>query len=155
MTARKSPVGESWDAFWAEVSSGRTEVIRGVEVQVPNDMPLIVERRVEELQDSSRSEDVEELVKLIFGTDCMEHWREAGMGLKEFQTVLTWGLAHASGREMTFAEAYELVQNGEGASGGKATPNRAARRAPSASGGGRSKRTSSVSTASTRTRSQT
>ncbi|MFC8432259.1 hypothetical protein [Streptomyces sp. NPDC057253] len=155
MTARQASAGQSWDDFWSEVSKGDTEVIRGVEVRVPTDMPLIVERRVEELQDSSRQEDVEELVKLVFGTDCMEQWRENGMGLKEFQTVLTWGLAHAGGRKLTFAEAYDLVQKGEGAGGGKApTPNRAARRSQSAAGGGRSKPTSRASTASARKKSR-
>lgn len=156
MTARKTAPTESWDSFWTEVSGGRTEIIRGVEVRVPNDMPLIVERRVEELQDSEREEDVAELVQLVFGTDCMEQWRQAGMGLREFQTVLTWGLAHAGGREMTFAEAHKLVVDGE-AAGGKAPtpPNRAARRAPSAPGGGPSKRTSNGSTTSARKRSRT
>ncbi|MGW8762372.1 hypothetical protein ACWGN5_07715 [Streptomyces sp. NPDC055815] len=151
MTARN----ESWDKFWSEVSRGGTEVIRGVTVTVPTDMPLIVERRVQELQDSANLDDVAELVGLIFGVDCMEQWREAGMGLREFQTVLTWGLAHASGNPLTFAEAYELVEQGEGARAGKALPNRAERRARSSGTGGRSKRTSNASTASNRTRSRT
>lgn len=155
MTARKSAASESWDAFWSEVSRGRTEVIRGVEVEVPTDVPLILERRIAELQDSEREEDVAELVSLLFGTDCMEAWRERGMGLREFQTVLTWGIAHAGGRELTFAEAYELVNKGEGAGKAPAQPNRAARRARSTSGGGPSKRTSSANTASARTRSRT
>lgn len=154
MTARKT-ASESWDDFWREVSTGRTEVIRGVTVTVPTDMPLIVERRVQELQDSSREEDVAELVALIFGTDCMEQWREAGIGLMEFQTVLTWGLAHAAGTEMTFREAYDLVQAGEGASSGKAPANRAARRAQSSGTGGRSRPTSRASTGSGRGRSRT
>ncbi|MFF5790255.1 hypothetical protein ACFY8P_35445 [Streptomyces sp. NPDC012693] len=150
MTARN----ESWDAFWSEVSRGTTETIRGVTVAVPTDMPLIVERRVQELQDSADLDDIAELVSLIFGTDCMEQWRENGMGLREFQTVLTWGLAHASANPLTFAEAYELVEQGEGAQAGKAPANRAARRAQSKSTGGPSKRTSSASTGSARKKSR-
>ncbi|MFC9847796.1 hypothetical protein ACFWFF_01600 [Streptomyces sp. NPDC060223] len=153
MTARTAAKEQSWDDFWAEVSTGRTEVIRGVEVQVPTDVPLILERRINELQDSEREEDVAELISLLFGTDCMEQWREAGMGLQEFQTILTWGIAHASGQEMSFAEAYEIVKKGEGA--GKAPPNRAARRSQSNATGGRSKATSSASTTSARKRSRT
>lgn len=158
MTARKTAGGESqsWDAFWGEVSKGRTEVIRGVAVEVPTDMPLILEQRVQELQESSDISDVAELLSILFGKDCIEQWRQAGMGLKEFQTVLTWGIAHANGRDMSFAEAYDLVLNGEGE--GKAmappTPNRAARRSQSASGGGRSKPTSRASTASAQKRSR-
>ncbi|MFM9777097.1 hypothetical protein [Streptomyces scabiei] len=157
MTARKTPAKgeESWDDFWAEVSRGRTEVIRGVEVQVPTDMPMIVEKRVEELQDSGSLEDIQELLGLLFGADVLDQWLEAGMGLKEFRVIITWGLAHASGRELTFQEALDLVQQGAGAGKQLAPkgPNRAARRSQSAAGGGRSKRTSSASTATSRKRS--
>lgn len=156
MTARKTKdESQSWDDFWTEVSKGGTEVIRGIEVQVPTDMPLILARRVEELQDSEREEDVAELVSLLFGTDCMEQWREKGMGLREFQTILTWGITHAGGKQISFAEAYALVENGEGAGKAPAQPNRAARRSQSAATGGRSKRTSSASTTSARARSRT
>ncbi|WP_200308246.1 hypothetical protein [Streptomyces adelaidensis] len=159
MTARKTPAkgDESWDDFWAEVSRGRTETIRGVEVQVPTDMPLIVEKRVEELQGSSRLEDIQELLGLLFGADVLDQWLEAGMGLREFQVVMTWGLAHASGNPLTHREALDLVEQGAGAGKQLAPkgPNRAARRSPSAAGGGRSKRTSSASTATSRKRSPT
>lgn len=159
MTARKTAAKgeESFDAFWAEVSRGRTETIRGVEVQVPTDMPMIVERRVEELQDSGRLEDIQELLGLLFGTDVLDQWLEAGMGLREFQVVITWGLAHASGNPLTYREAYDLVQQGAGAGKQLAPkgPNRAARRSQSAAGGGRSKRTSSASTATARKTSRT
>lgn len=156
MTARKTAGGESqsWDAFWGEVSKGSTEVIRGVEVEVPTDMPLILEQRVAELQDSEREEDVAELVTLLFGTDCMTQWRDKGMGLREFQTVLTWGIAHAGGKKLSFGEALALVEKGEGAGKAPKEPNRAARRAQSTVTGGRSKRTSSASTASARARSR-
>ncbi|MEH0650661.1 hypothetical protein QA995_14770 [Streptomyces scabiei] len=156
MTARKTAAADqSWDDFWAEVSRGRTETIRGVEVQVPTDMPLIVEQRVEELQNSGRLEDIQELLGLLFGSDVLDQWLQAGMGLREFQVIITWGLAHASGRELTFQEALDLVQQGAGAGKQLAPkgPNRAARRSQSAAGGGRSKRTSSASTATSRKRS--
>ncbi|MFD8027811.1 hypothetical protein ACFV3F_03475 [Streptomyces sp. NPDC059717] len=152
MTARKS---QSWDDFWAEVSSARTEVIRGIEVRVPTDLPLAVEQRVEDLRDSESMEDIGELLEMLFGVS-LDEWRKAGMGLRELQTVLTWGMAQAAGTDMSFAEAYEAVVKGD--NGGKpvAPPgaNRATRRAasgaPSASTGGRSKRTSSASTGSAR-----
>ncbi|MFF6940471.1 hypothetical protein [Streptomyces lavendulae] len=151
MTARKAT--QSWDAFWAEAAPREQVEIRGVTVQVPTDMPLGVEKRIQELQDSTELEDVAELVSLIFGTDCIEEWRKAHMGLKEFQTVLTWGLARASGRDLSFAEALALVEQGDPA--GKAAPNRAARRQRSAATGGHSKPISSASTASGRSRSRT
>lgn len=156
MTARKAAASsdsQSWDAFWSEVSGARTEVIRGVEVRVPSDVPLVMEQRIEELSESDAEGDVAELLKLLFGADVFETWRQNGMGMREMQTVIAWGMAHAGGREMTFAEAHELVQT-ETAAAGKA-PNRATRRKAaskprSAAGGGRSRQTSSASTASAR-----
>lgn len=149
---------ETWDAFWAEVSGGRTEVIRGVEVQVPTDMPLAMERRIDELRESEAEEDVAELVALLFGDDVLDAWVDAGMGALEFQTVLTWGMAQAGGQDLTFAQALDLVRTGggEGKQVGPKGPNRAARRATgapakrSAAGGGRSKPTSRASTSSSR-----
>ncbi|WP_237310395.1 hypothetical protein [Streptomyces sp. AMCC400023] len=159
MTARKTPVKgeESFDEFWARVSGGATETIRGVKVQVPTDLPLIVDQRVGELQNSSRLEDIQELLGLLFGADVLDQWINAGMGLREFQVVMTWGLAHAGGNPITHQEAYELVEKGAGAGKQLAPkgPNRAARRSQSAAGGGRSKRTSSASTATARKTSRT
>jgi hypothetical protein len=154
----KTAEHQSWDAFWAEVSDGRTETIRGVTVRVPSDMPLAMERRIEELRDSEAEEDVAELVSLLFGADVMETWIDNGMGSKEFQTVLTWGMAQAGGQDISFEDALNLVLSGggEGKQVGPKGPNRAARRATgapakrSAAGGGRSKRTSSASTGSAR-----
>lgn len=158
MSPARKPAAEheTWDAFWSEVSGGRTETIRGVQVRVPSDMPLAMERRIEELRDSEAEEDVAELVALLFGEDVMAAWVENGMGGLEFQTVLTWGMAQAGGRDLSFREALDLVREGagEGKPLGPKGPNRAARRAApakrSAAGGGRSKRTSSASTGSAR-----
>ncbi|MEU9002583.1 hypothetical protein [Streptomyces sp. NPDC048551] len=152
VTARKTSDTQSWDDFWASVSRPKTTKIRGVEVAIPTDMPMLVEQRAEELHDSTSLDDVAELVGLIFGQDCLAQWRDAGMGLLEFRVVLTWGMANARGRALSFAEAYELSQ--EVADEGKAPPNRAARRARSAATGGPSKRTSNASTGSARTTSR-
>jgi hypothetical protein len=149
---------ETWDAFWSEVSSGRTEVIRGIEVRVPTDMPLVMERRIDELRESEAEEDVAELVALLFGEDILDAWIDAGMGSLEFQTVLTWGMAQAGGQDISFADALDLVRNGggEGKQVGPKGPNRAARRATgapakrSAAGGGRSKPTSRANTGTAR-----
>ena len=154
--ARKPVAGhETWDAFWAEASGGRTEVIRGVEVAVPTDVPMALEKRVDELRDSDAQEDLAELLALLFGRDVLEQWMDAGMGMLELQTVLTWGMAQAGGRDLTFAEALEMVRSGEGLGKPKG-PNRATRRATgapakrSAAGGGRSKPTSRASTGTAR-----
>ena len=159
--ARKPAAGhETWDAFWSEVSGGRTEVIRGVEVAVPTDVPMVLEQRIDELRDSDSKEDLAELLALLFGQDVLEQWMDAGMGMLELQTVLTWGMAQAGGRDLSFGEALEIVRSGEGLGKPKG-PNRATRRATgapakrSAAGGGQSKRTTSASTGSARKTSRT
>ncbi|MFE5628480.1 hypothetical protein [Streptomyces sp. NPDC056543] len=147
---------ESWDAFWAEVQGAGTETIRGVQVPVPTDVPLAMEMRLKDLESDSSEAAMREMVGLLFGDDVLDRWIDAGMGLMEFKTVIAWGMAHATGTKVSFREAYDTVVAAE-AEEGKA-PNRAARRASSktrSSGtGGASKRTSSASTASTRTRSR-
>jgi hypothetical protein len=153
VTARKTSDTQSWDDFWASVSRPETTKIRDVEVAIPTDMPMLVEQRAEELHDSESLDDIAELVGMIFGKDCLGQWRDAGMGLLEFRVVLTWGMANARGRKMSFAEAYELSQQVD--EGKAPAPNRAARRAQSAATGGRSKRTSSASTGSARKTSRT
>lgn len=158
MTARKSadPAEQSWDAFWGEVAARKTTVIRGVEVPVPSDMPMRLRRRMEELQDSDSEEHIAELVELVFGADVYEAWEAAGIGAVEFQTIVVWGIAQATGREdYTFAQALEAVRSGEEGKALAAPPNRAARRSQSAGTGGRSKPTSRVSTASARKTSRT
>ncbi|MFG2617815.1 hypothetical protein ACGFXC_09300 [Streptomyces sp. NPDC048507] len=148
MTARKTSDTQSWDDFWASVSRPQTTTIRGVEVAIPTDMPMLVEQRIEELHDSTNLDDIAELVGMIFGQDCLDQWRSNGMGLVEFRVVLTWGMANARGAETSFEEAYKITQ--EAVAEGKAPPNRTARRARSAATGGRSKQISSGSTGSAR-----
>lgn len=158
MSPARKPTGhETWDAFWSEAMGDRTTVIRGVEVRVPTDVPLAMERRIEELRDSEAEEDLAELLSMLFGADVLEAWMAAGMGALELQTLMAWGMAQAGGRDLSFDEALQMVLSGEaGKSLGPKGPNRATRRATgapakrSAAGGGQSKRTSRASTSSSR-----
>lgn len=160
-TATEPPASAGWDAFWAEVNAkpAATEVIRGVTVPVPADLPLGFQQRVAQLQNSDRDEDVRELVGRIFGDDILDRWIAADMGARELQIVMAWGIANGGGRPTTFQEAYDMVVAAE-AEGKEASapPNRAARRAAStkrsSASGGASKRTSSASTRSVRTTSR-
>lgn len=104
---------DSWDAFWAEIEGDEkpvTETIRGVTVTVPTELTVRFTRRAEKLQDSSRVEDLTSLLADLFGTEPVEGWIEAGMSLLEFQTVLAWSIAHASGKPITFRQALEQVR---------------------------------------------
>lgn len=104
---------ESWDEFWSEVESAeqaRTETIKGVKVTVPHELTVRFARRAEALQDSSRMEDVTSLLADLYGKDVVEQWIDKNMGLLEFQTVLAWSIAHASGKPMSFREALDQVR---------------------------------------------
>lgn len=160
MPARKpaGPATQSWDAFWAEVNAKpKTEVIRGVTVPVPTDMPLGFQQRANELRDSTNDADIRELTAMIFGDGVLDQWIANGMGAREFMVVCGWGFANGSGQTMTFREAYDLMAKAEaeGKADSAPSPNRATRRAatkkPSSAGGATSKRTSSASTGSART----
>lgn len=160
MTARKATAkSESWDDFWAEVSGGRTEVIRGVEVRVPTDVPLGFEASLGHLSglgEDSDLEEFEELVAPLFGLGVFGQWAEAGMGAVELLTVITWGMMQSRGKDITFREAYEIVTSDDpgkaagGNRGTRRTTKKAASKPRSASTGGPSKRTSSANTGSAR-----
>jgi hypothetical protein len=151
---------QNWDDFWGEVNAARTtEVIRGVTVPVPTDLPLIFKQRMTELQDSDRDEDVRELVALVFGEGVLDQWRDAGMGAQELKVLLAWGFANGSGKPTSFREAFEIVTEAEAQGKAPGAPNRAARRAAtnarSSASGAASKPTSRASTASARKASRT
>jgi hypothetical protein len=156
----EQPVTQTWDAFWAEVQAeqqAEIEQICGVDVPVPVDMELQFSERVKQLRESDRDEDIEELVSMLFGSGVLAQWRANGMTQRGFRTVLLWGMARAEGLVMTFREAYDRMVDVEANPQRAAAPNREQRRAaakrPSASTGGRSKRTSSGSTGSGRKKS--
>ncbi|WP_128977285.1 hypothetical protein [Streptomyces roseicoloratus] len=141
----------SWDDFKREVFGARTETIEGVEVRVPADVPFGFEQRLAELTDSAEQEDVEELVAVLFGPDTFDQLTEAGVGQIGMLTILTWGMARASGNAITFQQAYEAITSGDLGKAFPQTPqNRAERRGQSKSTGGRSKPTSRASTGSAR-----
>ncbi|MFE6079968.1 hypothetical protein [Streptomyces virginiae] len=153
-TRKPDPGG--FDAYWAEISNTKTDTVRGVTIRIPTDIPMAVEQRLADLQESSREEDLVELITLLFGVDAdaFDTWKNAGMGAMEFQVLVIWGMSHAGGSPMTVAEAHEAVVQATAEGKDPAGPNRAARRASSASTGGRSKPRSARTTGSTRTTSR-
>ncbi|MFJ3173796.1 hypothetical protein ACIPJK_23855 [Streptomyces roseus] len=141
---------ESWDDFVRSQFGARTEKICGVTVPVPSDIPLAFEELASGLSAESEESDFVQVVALLFGEGVFEQWKRAGIGVMGLMTVLTWGVAQAHGRDMTFSEAYEVVTSDDPGKALNPPPNRAARRQRSAPTGGPSKPTSRASTASTR-----
>lgn len=152
-----------WDAFWAETLRKEREqrgiaptvTIRGVTVRVPQDLPLSYQAKADRLKDSSSDEAFAELLAELFGADVLDVWRDDGMGLREFRTILAWALSHGRGQPISFREAYELVHNADDedvdGEGGKASPQKSG---ASESSGRSSKPTSPANTGSARPTSQ-
>ena len=84
-------------------------------------MPLGLSISIE-TSTSANLEEVQQLVGALYGADALDHWIESGCKLRGFQVLLAYGYLHASGRDVTFDEAAELVRNAEAESAGsKAT----------------------------------
>lgn len=145
-------------AFLAEQDPDEVEYITvyGAEVEIPRDMPLILERKVRQLDSGTATDkDIVEIVAMLFGDDLFDFWCDRGMTDRQFQLIVTWGLANARrnpGVEaVTFAEAKAIMDRANEPSD---PTNRAERRAAARQRGNgtgsSSRRTSSGSTASRR-----
>lgn len=131
------PEEDDFLAFWksrADVAP-ETKRILGVEIPVPNDVPLSFMDDVTRLKDSTEPDDVKWLLTTLFGSDPLEVWLRNGATAAQLQVILAWGMANAQGQRIDFAEAAEIVTKAQAAdAAGKAltpVPNRAARRASS------------------------
>lgn len=135
---------ESFDAFWQSLtpSEERTETICGVTVTVPTSerMTLRFRRELERLDMHGREttdEEMRTVVSDLFGADVLDRWTDAGMTEQQLAVVMAWGIACASGKEMTWREAYAAVVEGK-------APDRLKQKNPTSNGasrnsGGRSK----------------
>jgi len=150
VTAPRAGKAQSWDDFVRSQFGARTEVICGVEVPVPTDPPLAFDDLAAGLSAESEEADFAEVVDLLYGAGVFEQWKKAGIGAKGLMTALTWGVAQANGRDMTFSEAYAVVTSDDPGKALNPPANRAARRARSTASGGPSKPTSRASTGSAR-----
>lgn len=124
---------DDFDAFWSAVNAARPARIRGVLVTPPHDMPLSLIGRLDGVLGSADEAAIKQVVGDIFGADVLDRWTAAGMGLREFQTVLAWAGAHMRGQPCDFAAALELVAAAlaaaeEAEGGGGKAGNRAERR---------------------------
>ncbi len=132
---------EDFDAYWAKHGTAvevRRARICGVEVEVPNDLPLEVEVILQRNGGELRDRELDRVIDLMFGEDVLALWIENGMTRGQFPVVCAWALANAEGRPITFAEAAEKVRESQ-----ERPTNRAERRAASRPRGSASGRSSS------------
>lgn len=122
---------DDFDAFWAgEADKIKAARIRGVVVRPPADVSLSLLNRLDQVAGSTDERDMHDVVRRIFGRDVLNVWIDAGMGVRELQTVIAWAGAAMRGKSIDFAEAAHLAAEAmaENEASGKAG-NRAARRA--------------------------
>lgn len=164
----KAPAGgepQSFDAFWAEVQGTATTTIRGIEIRVPTGMTIAAERVAKASLAKKGTDGFVPLAQDLFRApdghripDLWDRWEDAGMERDELQVVVAWGLAHARGNPISFAEALQHVRDAEAeaeeAEGeqGKASPRKTSSGSDS---GGRSKAASARRTGSKPRKSRT
>lgn len=156
VTAARAAKAQSWEAFKADTFGSRTEVIEGVTIPVPADIPLNFSACFGALGPESEIDAFGDAVTLLYGEGVFDQWVERGMGAIGLLTALMWGYMQGSGQDVSFQEAYAVVTSDDpGKAITAAAGNRAARRSQSKSTGGRSSRTSAGSTGSRATKSRT
>lgn len=144
----------SWDAYWAERQSRRTDTICGVTVRVPTGITLAyreeLRRQLDADGESSYAAIATALLRAPNGSeipDLWDRWQAGGMEVEELEVVVAWAMAHASGNPISYAEADQHVRQSRA---GKA-PQAAVKKNSSASTGGPSRPASRRRTASTPT----
>jgi len=102
---------EDFDKFWANAQRRQISLknVMGVDVVLPPMLPLIFQAEYRRMKNASADDEkaVGRLVGLLFGQDAYQRWREAGMDLEQFSTLLLWGIANCSGNPISLGEARE------------------------------------------------
>lgn len=108
---------EDFDAWRAQQrakrTGGRRVKVFGTVVTLPSSLPLGVTLSMDDLGDSSDIDDVRDVVGILYGKDALDHWIAEGVDLDDFQILMAWGVASASGQNITFDRAAELVAEAE------------------------------------------
>lgn len=109
LDAAKAAEYDDFDGFWQAQHPVRPAKIRGRLVTPPIDVPLVLLEKYDRVQGSADLDAIKDVLGDVFGEGTIDAWTAAGMGLREWQTVLAWAGAHMRGKPIEFAEAYALV----------------------------------------------
>ncbi|RZU21741.1 hypothetical protein [Streptomyces sp. BK239] len=124
-----------FDAFFSEQAEQREGVplkLYGREYRLPTSLPLLFTLQMERLKDSADPNDIRKMLASLFGPDALDEWAARGMTDRQLGVVLVWSTANCRRPgSVSMAEAARLYDEREGATTGKAAPNRAERRAKS------------------------
>jgi hypothetical protein len=105
---------EDFDAFWDQQNRKGARVrIMGEVVQLPPAMPLQFQLESQRLDTSEDDDDVRRVVGLLFGSDAIDRWAEAGMDLQQFRVLLAWAPQRIQGGTMSLAEVAARLAEAE------------------------------------------
>ena len=157
-TAEQENEFQGFDAFWgetlrkeaAEHGLAPTEVIRGVKVKVPQDLPLKFRAKARAMRNEDGDDAFRELLAGLFGADVLDAWDAAGMGAREFRIVLAWGMSHGEGTPITWQQAYESVMAKDDEAGDEGKAPSSTRKSGVSGGSGRSSKPTSAGNTSSR-----
>jgi hypothetical protein len=128
---------DDFDTFWSSQNAVKPARIRGRVVTPPTDVPLALLNQLDQVEGSTELDDIKRVLAVAYGEPVVDHWSDAGMGVREFQVVLAWTGAAMRGKPVDFATAQQLATEAAEAAErtGKGGTNRAARRFRKKSGG--------------------
>jgi len=150
--AAEAAEAEDFTRFWDSRKAKPRKVLRnvlGVDLVLPEALPLAFEIESRRLQDSSDPRDIARLFDLLFGGGRYDELVARGLDADMFGVILMWGTLNGNGIDFTLAEAYAKSEELK-ARQGKALVERMTGSGPTSSATGDASRpTSPASTSST------
>lgn len=107
--AQEAAEGEDFTRFWDSRKAKPRKSLRnvlGVDLVLPESLPLAFEIESRRLQDSSDPRDIARLFDLLFGQGRYDELVDRGLDADMFGVILMWGTLNGNGIDFTLAEAY-------------------------------------------------
>jgi hypothetical protein len=106
--AQEAAESEDFERFWDGQKKRAPKALRnvlGVDLVLPDSLPLSFEIESRRLQDSSDPRDVARMFDLLYGPGRYDELVARGMDADRFGVILMWGTLNANGIDITLAEA--------------------------------------------------
>lgn len=107
--AQEKAESEDFERFWDGRKRREPKALRnvlGVDLILPESLPLAFEIESRRLQDSSDPRDVARMFDLLFGPGRYDDLVARGMDADRFGVILMWGTLNGNGVDFTLAEAH-------------------------------------------------
>jgi hypothetical protein len=111
--AQEAAEGEDFSRFWDSRKAKPRKSLKnvlGVDLELPESLPLAFEIESRRLQDSSDPRDIARLFDLLFGPGRYDELVARGLDADMFGVILMWGTLNGNGIDFTLAEAYAKAE---------------------------------------------